>query len=44
MSGATPAKRAAELRRVLEQASHDYYVLDRPTMADREYDTRFREL
>ena len=44
MSGATPAKRAAELRRVLEQASHDYYVLDRPTMADREYDTLFREL
>src|SRR6185437_15806261 len=26
------------------QASHDYYVLDRPTLADREYDTLFREL
>lgn len=36
--------RAAELRRTLEQASHDYYVLDRPTLLDREYDTLFREL
>ncbi|MCX5765996.1 MAG: NAD-dependent DNA ligase LigA [Gemmatimonadetes bacterium] len=36
--------RAAELRRTLEQASHDYYVLDRPTLSDREYDTLFREL
>ncbi|MBI1810079.1 MAG: NAD-dependent DNA ligase LigA [Gemmatimonadetes bacterium] len=40
----TPAQRAAELRRVLERASHDYYVRDRPTMPDREYDTLFREL
>ena len=37
-------ERAAHLRRTLEQASHDYYVLDRPTLADREYDTLFREL
>lgn len=36
--------RAAELRRTLEQASYDYYVRDRPTLADREYDTLFREL
>ena len=38
------ARRAAQLRRTLEKASYDYYVLDRPTMADREYDTLFREL
>jgi DNA ligase (NAD+) len=37
-------ERAAHLRHTLEQASHDYYVLDRPTLADREYDTLFREL
>ncbi len=38
------AERAAVLRRTLEQASYDYYVLDRPTLADREYDKLFREL
>ncbi|HVT39383.1 MAG TPA: NAD-dependent DNA ligase LigA [Gemmatimonadaceae bacterium] len=38
------AQRAAELRRRLDQASHDYHVLDRPTISDREYDTLFREL
>jgi DNA ligase (NAD+) len=38
------AARAAELRRELTQASYEYYVLDEPTMSDREYDTRFREL
>lgn len=38
------ADRAAELRRTLEQASYDYHVLDRPTIADKEYDRRFREL
>jgi DNA ligase (NAD+) len=37
-------ERAAQLRRTLEQASYDYYVRDRPTMPDREYDTLFREL
>ena len=29
MTVAEHRKRAAELRRTLEQASHDYYVLDR---------------
>ena len=38
------AERGAHLRRILEQASYDYYVLDRPTIADREYDALFREL
>ena len=43
MSG-TPAARAAELRDALTRASHEYYVLDRPRMADAEYDRMFREL
>ena len=38
------AARAAELRRLLERASHGYYVLDRPEMSDAEYDRLFREL
>ena len=29
---------------MLEQASHDYHVLDRPTIPDHEYDALFREL
>ena len=40
----TPAQRAAELRRVLREASHRYYVLDQPTLSDAEYDRLFREL
>jgi DNA ligase (NAD+) len=43
-ASAREKERAAHLRRTLEQASHDYYVLDRPTLPDREYDTLFREL
>ena len=38
------AKRAAHLRNQLDQASHEYYVLDRPSMSDAEYDKLFREL
>lgn len=37
-------KRAAELRVSLTRASHEYYVLDRPTITDAEYDKLFREL
>ena len=44
MATVTPERRAAELRALLHQASHDYYILDRPTLADAEYDVRFREL
>ena len=44
MATVTPHRRAAELRALLHQASHDYYILDRPTLADAEYDARFREL
>ena len=36
--------RAATLREQLERASHEYYVLDRPSLSDHEYDRRFREL
>ena len=36
--------RAATLREKLERASHEYYVLDRPTLSDKEYDRLFREL
>ncbi|HEX6314655.1 MAG TPA: NAD-dependent DNA ligase LigA [Gemmatimonadaceae bacterium] len=38
------ARRAAHLRSQLEQASHEYYVLDRPSLSDAEYDRLFREL
>ena len=44
MRTAPPAQRAAELRALLHQASYDYYVLDRPTLPDAEYDRAFREL
>jgi DNA ligase (NAD+) len=37
-------ERAAELVRVLDDAQYRYYVLDRPTMADAEYDALLREL
>lgn len=36
--------RATELRDILARASHDYHVLDRPTLPDTQYDTLFREL
>lgn len=38
------ANRAAALRDQLTRASHEYYVLDRPALADSEYDRLFREL
>jgi len=39
-----PAKRAAELRRLLERADRAYYVLDAPEVSDAEYDRWMREL
>ena len=39
-----PAGRAAQLRKELEKASHVYYILDRPSISDAEYDKLFREL
>ena len=41
---AAEAARAASLREALERASHEYYVLDRPSLSDAEYDKLFREL
>ena len=41
---ATPAERAAALREILNRAAYEYYVLDRPTLPDSEYDRLFREL
>ena len=38
------AQRAAELRDQLAQAQIEYYVLDRPTLSDHDYDQLFREL
>src|SRR3954471_1497024 len=39
-----PAPRAEQLRGLLRDASHRYYVLDQPTLSDAEYDRFFREL
>jgi DNA ligase (NAD+) len=36
--------RCLELRKLLQQASYEYYVLDRPTMADAIYDQLYQEL
>src|SRR5919202_2348032 len=38
------AARAATLRERIEDANHEYYVLDAPTISDKEYDRLFREL
>lgn len=39
-----PAARAAELRRLIDRANHQYYVLDQPEVSDAEYDRWMREL
>ena len=39
-----PIERAAELRQLLNQAAHAYYVLDAPLMEDTVYDRLYREL
>jgi DNA ligase (NAD+) len=44
MAPVTAERRAEELRALLQQASHDYYVRDRPTLPDAEYDRAFRDL
>jgi DNA ligase (NAD+) len=38
------AARAATLRERIEDANREYYVLDNPSLSDREYDALFREL
>jgi DNA ligase (NAD+) len=44
MPTAEASARARELRQQLRAADHAYYVLDRPTLADAEYDRLMREL
>ena len=44
MQFAVAAARAEVLRREIERHNHAYYVLDRPTVPDAEYDRLFREL
>ena len=44
MSPRIPEARAAELREMLERWNHEYYVLDRPSVPDAEYDRALREL
>ncbi|HEY3268987.1 MAG TPA: NAD-dependent DNA ligase LigA [Armatimonadota bacterium] len=39
-----PVSRAAELRRLLTDASYRYHVLDQPTISDAEYDRALAEL
>jgi DNA ligase (NAD+) len=43
-SASEDAARAATLREQLERASHEYHVLDRPSISDAEYDRMYREL
>ncbi len=40
----TDEQRACELRRQLNEAAYQYYVLDQPTLSDAHYDALFREL
>ena len=40
----TPGERAAELRRLIDDANHRYHVLDDPELPDAEYDRLLREL
>jgi DNA ligase (NAD+) len=43
-AAADPAGRTAELRAAIEDANYRYYVLDAPTISDREWDRLLREL
>ena len=43
-TGSDDQERAAELRALLNQAAHAYYVLDAPVMEDTVYDRLYREL
>ena len=40
----SPAARAEELRRLIDDANAAYYIADAPTLTDAEYDRLFREL
>jgi DNA ligase (NAD+) len=43
-AAATPAARVAELRAALDEANYNYYVLDAPTIEDKDFDRMLREL
>lgn len=44
MSEHDPGELIARLRGVIDQWNYEYYVLDRPTVSDDEYDEAFRQL
>ncbi len=44
MTAPTPADRAIELRRLIDDANYRYHVLDEPSIPDAEYDRLLREL
>jgi DNA ligase (NAD+) len=44
MGAPDPARRAAELRRLVDHHAHLYHVLDQPEISDAEYDALYREL
>jgi len=44
LAAAAVARRAEELRHLIAEHDHRYYVLDAPTIPDAEYDALFREL
>jgi DNA ligase (NAD+) len=44
MSQVAPEERVEELRRLIREADHAYYVLDNPTLSDAQYDDLMREL
>ena len=37
-------QRILELRRILDRLSYEYYVLDKPSVSDQEYDRYYQEL
>ena len=39
-----PVERATELRAALDEANYNYYVLDAPTIEDKDFDRLLREL
>ena len=44
MSASAAGKRAAELRQLLHEHNHRYYVLDQPSISDAAFDRQFAEL
>ncbi len=44
MEKETASKRIHELRTILDRLAYEYYVLDQPSVSDREYDRYYQEL